>query len=212
MNSANWIMQPRMLCMAGAILVATIPVLSQESKNSWTLVKDLTGVAEVSSRSEITVPKGSGFAILNIRYQAGDAALAKADCKCVVVPVIVSLIVESPKRLPTFPFEKYDGPVDKTSNELMRFEVAPEGQGRTRTVKVMPNGFYGVDPQDAFVFDTLEKSVVSFLLEVRDGQKLNVMVNGPPNSIQVSFDTTGLKKLFDQVGLKAVPRQSSVRR
>ena len=200
-----------MWCMAGIILLATIPALGQESKSSWTLVKDSNGAADVSARSEITTPKGSGFAILNIRYQPKDAAQAKADCKCVVVPVIVSLIVESPKRLPMFPFEKYEGPVDKTSDEFMTFEVAPHGQGRTRTVKVMPNGFYSVDPQDAFIFDTLEKKIMSFLLEVRDGQKLSVMVNGAPKSIQVAFDTTGLKKLLDQVGLKAAPRESSVR-
>jgi hypothetical protein len=107
-----------------------------------------------------------------------------------------------------FPFEKYDGPVDKTSNEFMRFEFAPGGQGRTRTVKVMvPNGSYSVNPRDAFVFETIEKNVVSFLLDVKDGQKLSVMVNGPPSTIHVAFDTTGLKKLLDQVGLRAVPRQ-----
>jgi hypothetical protein len=117
--------------------------------------------------------------------------------------VIVYLIVESPKRLPSFPFEKYDGPVDKTQEEFIKFEITSRDQGRTRSMKVMPNGFYAVNPPDAFEFDTIEQSVVPFLLEVRDGQKLSITVNGPPSSIRVAFDTTGLKKLFDQMGLSA---------
>lgn len=186
--------------------LTTIPALGQESKSSWKLVKGATGITDVSARSEIITPQGSGFAILNIEYRTEDTASAKPDCKCVLVPVSVSLIVESPKHLPQFPFEKYDGPVDKTKNEFIKFEIAPGNQSRVRTVKVMPNGGYVDIPPEAFAFDTSEKSVVSFLLDVKDGQKLSVMVNGLPSSIHVAFDTTGLKKLLNQMGLMAVPR------
>jgi hypothetical protein len=135
----------------------------------------------------------------------------KADCKCVLVPVIVDLIVE-PKRLPLFPFEKYDGPVEKTKDEFISFEVVPG----TQTVKVMPNGGYITIPPEAseesFEFETIEKSVVRFLLNVKDGQKLRVMVNGHPSSIRFVFDTTGLKELLDQAGLKSVSRQMPIKR
>jgi hypothetical protein len=176
-----------------AILMVTQPILSQESGGSWKLVKGPNGYSEVSARSEITAPQGAGFAILKIKRQPG-----------VTPPVIVYLIVESPRRLPMFPFEKYDGPVDKTHNEFMTFEVPSGDRSRILSLKLMPNGFYGVDPPDAFVFDTIDNKVVPFLLEAKDGQKLTVGVNGPPTSIQVSFDTTGLKQLLDQMGLKTV--------
>jgi len=202
----------RMLCTAGIVLVAAIPAFGQESEGSWSFVKDTEGVTFITARSEITAPQGSGIAMLRIRFQPRDSNRAKSDCKCVVVPVIVDLIVESPKRLPDFPFDKYDGPVEKTSNEFIRFELASADRGKARTVKVMPNGGYGGDLPDVFEFETNEKSVVSFLLDVKDGQRLSVMVNGPPSSIHVTFDTTGLKKLIDQVGLDAVPRLGSTRR
>jgi len=191
------IVQLRIWCMAAAILMATIPAFSQGSRSSWSLVRIRSGVSEISARSEIVAPQEAGFATLKITCQPG-----------VNPPVIVNLIVESPKHLPMFPFEKYDGPVDMTQNEFIRFEVIPGDQGGTRIMKVMPTGYYGVTPPDAFLFETIEKSVVSFLLNVKDGQKLSIMVNGPPSSIQVTFDTTGLKQLLDQ----AVPRQNSVRR
>jgi ABC-type transport system substrate-binding protein len=187
--------------MAAAILVATIPALGQESKSSWKLEKSPIRGIDISARSEIASPQGAGFATFKITYQPG-----------VNPSVIVNLIVESPKRLPNFPFEKYDGPVDMTKNEFIRFEVAPGNHGMTQTMKVMPSGYYGVTPPDAFLFETIDKSVASFLLDVKDGQKLSVMVNGPPSSIQVAFDTAGLKQLLDQAGLKAVPRHNFVRR
>ncbi len=143
-------------------------------------MKGATGVTDLSARSEITAPQGSGFAVLNIEYRTVDTASAKPDCKCVLVPVSVRLTVESPKKLPQFPFEKYDGPVDKTKNEFIRFEIAPANQSRIRTVKVMPNGGYVDFPQEAFAFDTIDKSVVSFLLAAKDKQKVSVMMNGPP--------------------------------
>lgn len=146
---------------------------------------------DISARSEITAPQGAGFATFKIAYQPG-----------VVFPVTVSLIVESPKRLPRFPFEKYDGPVDRTQNEYMRLELASRNAGATRAIQLMPNGDSVDLPPEAFVFSTIEKRIARFLLTVKDGQKLSVIVNGPPSSIRVSFDTTGLKKLLDQIGLK----------
>jgi hypothetical protein len=178
--------------MVAAILVTTISTFSQESKSSWRLLRAPSGVTEISARSEIVAPRGAGFATLKITYQPG-----------VNPPVIVNLIVESPKRLPIFPFDKYEGPVDKTKNEFIRFEVAPGDNVKIRSMNVkVPNGYYSVTPPGAFVVETIDKSAVSFLLDVKDGQKLSVMVNGPPSSIQVAFDTTGLKQLLDQVGLK----------
>jgi len=193
--------------------VTAIPAFGQESDGSWNLVRNSAGATDVSARSEITAPHGSGTAILKIRFRPRDSNRAKSDCKCVVVPMIVYLIVESPKRLPSFPFDKYDGPVEKTSNEFMKFELVPGNQGNARTVKVMvPNGGYSGELPDAFEFETFEKSVVSLLSDVKDGQRLSVMVNGPPSSIQVTFDTTGLKKLLDQAGLNSVHKSGSARR
>jgi hypothetical protein len=173
--------------------------LGQESKSTWTSERAQSGITEISARSEIAAPQGAGFATLKIKHQPG-----------ITPPVIVYLIVESPNRIPLFPFGKYDGPVDRTQEEFIEFELAPGDQGRTRTVKAMPDGYYSVTPADAFVFDTIEKGVVSFLLAAKDGQKLNVMVNGLPSSIKVSFNTTGLQKLLEQAGLKAVPRKNPV--
>ena len=145
----------RSWCMAAAILVAVVPALSQESKSSWMLIREQSGANEVSAQSEITAPQGAGFATLRIRCQAG-----------VNPPVIVSFIVESLKRLPMFPFEIYDGPVDVTENEFMKLELAPGDQGRARTMKLIPNGYRAITPEGAFVFETTEKRVVSFLLEI----------------------------------------------
>jgi hypothetical protein len=181
----------RIWCAFAAILALISSTACQESRNSWKVVRDSSGIPEISARSEIAAPEGAGYATFKIRYQEG-----------VTPPVIVDLIIESPKRLPFFPFEKYDGPVDKTKNEYIRFEVAPENQGGNPSVQVMPNGDYN---DNAFTFDTLDSRVVSFLLQVKDGEKLNVTVNGPPSSIHVSFDTTGLKSLLDKIGLKAMP-------
>jgi len=194
------ILKLRIWVATAAILVAAIPASGQESKSSWKLKKSSIRGFDISTRSEIASPQGAGFATLMIKYQP-----------TVTPPAIVYLFVESPKQLPLFPFVKYDGPVDRTEKEFIKFEVAPEDPVRARTVKVMPDGYYGDTPPGAFVFDTIEKRVVSFLSKVKDGQKLIVTVNGPPSSIQVAFDTTGLKKLLDQVGLKAVaggPRAS----
>ena len=183
------IIQPRIWCTAAAILIAAIPASAQESKGQWKLEKSAIRGFDISARSEIATPQGAGFATFRITCQPG-----------VNPPVIVELIVESPKQLPLFPFEKYDGPVDKTSNEFIRLDVASGDQGRIRSLNLkVPNGGYN---DGGFIFDTIEKSVVSFLLKVNDGQKLSVIVNGPPSSIHVSFDTTGLKQLLDQVGLK----------
>jgi hypothetical protein len=195
------ITQARIWCTVAAILVASIPAWGQESKSSWMLVREQAGANEVSARSEIAMPQRAGFATLKITYRAGGNPA-----------MIAYLIVESPRRLPSFPFEKYDGPIDKTRNEFMTFEVGAGDKGKTRSMKVMPSGFYSVTPPDAFVFDTMDKGVASLLLEVKDGQKLTITVNGPPSSIQVVFDTTGLKQLFDQLGLKAVPRQKAISR
>ena len=183
------IIQPRIWCTAAAILIAAIPASAQESKGQWKLEKSAIRGFDISARSEIATPQGAGFATFRITCQPG-----------VTPPVIVDLIVEFPKQLPLFPFEKYDGPVDKTSNEFIRLNVASGDQGRIRSLNLeVPNGGYN---DGGFIFDTIEKSVVSFLLKVNDGQKLSVIVNGPPSSIHVSFDTTGLKQLLDQVGLK----------
>jgi hypothetical protein len=179
-----------------AALMLTISVFSQESQKTWKLMNDSAGGYEVSARSEISTPKGAGFAILKIKHQAG-----------VNPPSIVYLIVESPKRLPMFPFEKYDGPVEKPSSEYMAFQVSG-ASSRTRSVKVIPNGFYSVTPPDAFIFDTIDKSVVSFLLDVKDGQKLSVIVNSPANPIHVVFETAGLKQLLAQMGMKATPQHN----
>jgi len=178
-------------CTVAAILVATIPALGQESKSSWKVEKSSIRGLDISARSEIASPQGAGFATLKITCQPG-----------VTRPVIVYLIVESPKQLPLFPFEKYDGPVDKTSNEFIRLDVASGNQGRIRSLNwEVPNGGYN---DGVFIFDTIEKSVVSFLLGINDGQKLTVLVNGRPKSIQVSFDTTGLKKLLEQARMKSI--------
>ena len=183
------IIQPRIWCTAAAILIAAIPASAQESKGQWKLEKSAIRGFDISARSEIATPQGAGFATFRITCQPG-----------VTPPVIVDLIVEFPKQLPLFPFEKYDGPVDKTSNEFIRLDVASGDQGRIRSLNLkVPNGGYN---DGGFIFDTIEKSVVSFLLKVNDGQKLSVIVNGPPSSIHVSFDTTGLKQLLDQAGLK----------
>jgi len=186
------IIQLGICCTIAAILVAAISASGQESKSSWKLEKSAIRGFDISARGEIATPRGAGFATFKITYQPG-----------VTPAVIVYLIVESPKQLPLFPFEKYDGPVDKTNNEFIRFDVASGDQGRIRTLNLeVPNGGYD---DAAFVFDTVEKSVVSFLLKVKDGQKLTVIVNGPPSSIQVAFDTTGLRTLLDQVGLREMP-------
>lgn len=191
-------LQPLIWIAAAAILMAAIPAFAQESKSLWKLEKSTIRGFDISARSEIATPQGAGFATFKITCQPG-----------VTPPAIVYLIIESPKQLPLFPFEKYDGPVEKTSSEFIRLDVASGNQGQIRSLNVeVPNGGYN---DGAFTFDTIEKSVVSFLLKVNDGQKLTVTVNGPPSSIQVAFDTTGLKKLLDQVGLKAVaggPRAS----
>jgi hypothetical protein len=171
--------------------MAAIPAFAQGSKSLWKLEKSAIRGFDISARSEIATPQGAGFATFKITCQSG-----------VIPPAIVYLIIESPKQLPLFPFEKYDGPVDKTSSEFIRLDVDSGNQGRIRSLNVeVPNGGYN---DGAFTFDTIEKSVVSFLLKVNDGQKLTVLVNGPPSSIQVAFDTTGLKKLLDEAGLKAV--------
>ncbi len=180
-----------------AILLATIPALGQQSKSPWRLKKSPIRGVEVSARSEISAPQGAGYATFKIWYQPG-----------VNPPVIIDLIIESYKRLPVFPFEKYAGPVEMTGEEFVRFEVAGDDLGGSRVLKVMPNGGYR---DDTFFFDTIDKSAVSFLLGVRDGQKLSVMVNGLPSSIRVAFDTTGLKQLLDHVGLKAVPQRDYFR-
>jgi len=178
-------------CTVATVVTATAPSFAQGSDSPWTSAQAPSGATEVSARSEIAAPQGSGFAILKILYKAGKPA------------VIVYLIVESPQRLPIFPFDKYDGPVDKTQEEFIKFEVTSEKQGSARSVKVVaPNGYYGVTPRDAFVFDIVDKSVVSFLSHIRDEQRLTVTVNGTPSSLRVSFDTTGLKKLLDQMSLK----------
>ena len=183
------IIQLRIWCTAAVILIAAMPASAQESKSQWKLEKSSIRGFDISARSEIATPQGAGFATFRITCQPG-----------VTPPVIVDLIVEFPKQLPLFPFEKYDGPVDKTSNEFIRLDVASGDQGRIRSLNLkVPNGGYN---DGGFIFDTIEKSVVSFLLKVNDGQKLSVIVNGPPSSIHVSFDTTGLKQLLDQVGLK----------
>ena len=184
---------------SAAILVAGITASGQEATNSWKLEKSPVRGFDISARSEIASPQGAGFATLKIKCQPG-----------VTPPAIVYLLIESPKQLPLFPFEKYDGPVDKTDKEFMRFDVVSGGQDRTQTLKVsVPNGGY----DDAvFAFDTIEKSVVSFLSKVNDGQKLTVLVNGPPSSIQVAFDTTGLRQLLEEVGLKDMTRQGAVHR
>jgi hypothetical protein len=177
-------------------LVAAITASGQEATNSWKLEKSPIRGFDILARSEIASPKGAGFATLKIKCQPG-----------VTPPAIVYLLIESPKQLPLFPFEKYDGPVEKTSKEFMTFDVASGGQDRTQTLKVnVPNGGYD---DEVFAFDTIEKDVVSFLLKVKDGQKLTVKVNGPPSTIQVAFDTTGLKKLLDQVGLRAIAGRQS---
>jgi hypothetical protein len=186
-----------MWCIVALFLRVTIPAFSQESQGAWKLMNDPAGGYEVSARSEISTPQGTGFATLKIKHQAGANP-----------PSIVYLIVESPKRLPMFPFEKYDGPVEKTPSEYMAFEVSGE-LGRTRSVKVIPNGFYSITPPDAFIFDTIDKGVVSFLLEVKDGQKLSVTVNDPTNPIHVVFETAGLKQLLAQMGMKAMPRHNA---
>jgi len=174
-------------CMIAAVLMVTAPCLAQESDSPWKLVQGPAGATEISTRSEIVAPNGAGFATLKILQRASGKPA-----------VIVYLIIESPKSLPSFPFDKYDGPVDKTAKEFIKFEVAPKKQGTASSVKVMPNGYYGVEPPDAFVFDTIDKSVISFLTRIRDGQILTVMVNGSPSSLRVAFDTTGLKKLLNQ--------------
>jgi hypothetical protein len=183
--------------MAATVLTGTAPSLAQESASPWKSAKDPSGATEVSARSEIAAPQGAGFAILKILYPVGGNP-----------SVIVYLIVESPKRLPAFPFDLYDGAVDKTEKEFIKFEVASEKQGSARSVKVMPNGFHTATPPGVFVFATIEKSVVSFLSRIRDGQRLTVMVNGTPSSLRVSFNTTGLKKLLDQTGLKTEKKGS----
>jgi hypothetical protein len=180
------------LCMAANVLTAPSPSLAQETESRWVSAQDPSGATEVSARSEIAAPKGAGFATLKI--------LHRTDGK---PAVIVYLIVESPKRLSSFPFDKYDGPVDKTDREFIQFEVGNTKQGSTSSVKVMPNGYYGVNPPGAFVFDTIDKSVVSFLSRIRDGQRMTVRVNGPPDSVRIVFDTTGLRTLLDQMNLKA---------
>ena len=174
-----------------AILVVAIFASGQESKSSWTAEKSAIRGVDISARSEISSPQGSGFATLKIKCQPG-----------VTPPAIVYLSIESPEKLPSFPFDKYDGPVNKTDNEFIRFTITSVGQDRLQTLKVkVPNGGYD---DGVFVFDTIEKSVVSFLSKVKDGQKLTVTVNGPPSSIQVVFNTTGLKKLLDNAGVEAV--------
>jgi hypothetical protein len=189
----------RAWCMAAALLITSATALAQQSGSPWTLDRTPSGAIELSARSEIAAPQGAGFAILKIiRRTSGDPK------------VIVYLIVESPKRIPTFPFDKYDGPVDKTSKEFITFEVAPGYHEALSGVKVMPNGYYAVTPPDAFVFDTIDKRVLPFLLAMKDGQKLSVMVNGPPSSIRVVFDTTGLKQVLGQMGLEVAPRRNTV--
>jgi hypothetical protein len=173
--------------------LAALPALGQGSTRSWALEKDNVRGIDISARQEIQSPHGAGFARFRITYQPG-----------VNPPVIVYLIIESPKQLPLFPFDKYDGPIDKTKNEFITLELAPSEGGTTQTIKwAAPNGSYAVTPPDAFVFDTVDKSVVSFLLKAGDEQKLRVTVNGVPRSIQVAFDTSGLKTLFHHVGLTA---------
>ena len=192
-------LQPRIWIAAAAILMAAIPAFAQESKSLWKLEKSTVRGFDISARSEIATPQGAGFATLKITCQPG-----------VIPPAIVYLIVESPNQLPLFPFEKYDGPVEKTSSEFIRLDVASGNQGRIRSLNVeVPNGGYN---DGAFAFDTIEKSVVSFLSKVNDGQKLTVLVNGPPSSIQVAFDTTGLRQLLEEVGLKDMTRQGAVHR
>jgi len=90
--------------------------------------------------------------------------------------------------------------VDKTTTEFIRLDVASGNQGRIRSLNWdVPNGGYN---DGGFTFDTIEKNVFSFLLRINDGQKLTVLVNGPPSSIKVAFDTTGLKELLDKGCLK----------
>ena len=174
-------------CLNAAALTVTAPCLAQELDSSWKSIQRPSGATEISARSEIVAPHGAGFATLKILQRASGKPR-----------VIVYLIIESPKRVPSFPFDKYDGPVDKTAKQFIKFEVAPKKQGTTSSVKIMPNGYYGVEPPDAFVFDTIDKSVVSFLTRLRDGQILKVIVNGSPSSLQVAFDATGLNKLLNQ--------------
>jgi hypothetical protein len=176
------------LCLAAAVLIAALPACGQQHQSAWKLVRESDGFTEISARSEISTPKDAGFAVLRIVRGAGRQP-----------GISVSLVVESPKRLPQFPFEKYDGPIDKTRQEFMDFEVVPGVQGKTAVRALVPNGGYVPTPPEAFAFTTSREDVIRALSGVRDGQKLNITVNGSPNSIQVAFDTTGLKQLIDQM-------------
>jgi hypothetical protein len=173
----------------------TVPALAKQTSSPWVLAQGPNGATEVSARSEIAAPQGSGFAVLKIIHPAGDNP-----------EVIVNLIVEAPKRLQVFPFDKYEGPVDKTAKEFMSFDIASRDRGAIGPAKVMPNGYYSASLPGAFVFETIDKKLVRLLLGIGDGQKLTVMVNGRPNSIRVVFDTTGLKKILHRMGMKPAPR------
>lgn len=108
----------RMVCLLLAFGIAAQTAVGQ--KTLWTLEKKSAEATEISGRSAITSPEGAGFATFKVTYQPR-----------VEPQVSFDLIVETPERLSRFPFAKYDGPVDRTDSEFIRFALDAGTEGKS---------------------------------------------------------------------------------
>jgi hypothetical protein len=173
-------------------IIATLSFISlfssQNSTNeNWEISQESHGKTFAFAIGKIKTPIKSGYARLLIEPGRGEKVGTK-----------ISLVIESPKILRNFPFDRYEGPVEKSQNEYMCVTVT--NVKARKSVLVKPNGYYSELIPGCFMFSSLDPRLMNLLRDVQDGNQIIVSVNAVDgNSILVEFKTADLQKMLKKL-------------
>jgi hypothetical protein len=149
--------------------------------NEWHYILKENGKKALIYRTTISNPKESGHATLSIEKGLGSNA-----------GTVLEVLIESPDKVRDFPFDAFEGPVDKSKNDYLAISVVKKKY--KHKISCIPNGRYIVNNNGGFVFSTINPKIISFLKKVEGGSKLLVQIHSSKGArIEIRCTTDGLK-------------------
>ena len=164
------------------LLLSTLSLLGAgDDEGKWKIALLQNGKSQISVRGAISAPPQAGFARLIVEKGVGPKGRFK-----------VIFLIESPNSLEAFPFNKFEGPIEKSKDDFMT--LSEVGSHPEKVIRCVPNGgFVGVD-HTGFQFSSVSPQLISFLKELHEPSKLRVTIHSSSSKeIQFECVTEGLK-------------------
>ena len=113
--------------------------------------------------------------------------------------ISVKMLIESPGTVKGFPFDLFEGPVEKSKDEYMLLQARRKKEV-VKEIKCVPNGYYVAEGNGGFLFTTESSAVIKFLRSLEDGCTLTVRIQAQAGCfIEVDCCTDGLRAGLDEI-------------